>query len=108
MSRYSVLALQGLNRLSLSLSVTLSPGRMWNAGVGPTKDAYTIAENPQFLLKIGPGNGSVWVLLTRHITAIEDFRHNREYITVVAYENGGRKVYYPCESWISHTVDVIN
>lgn len=70
---------------------------MWNAGVGPTKDAYTIADNPQYVLKFGPGNGSVWVLLTRHITNIDDFRNNREYISIVAYENGGRKVYYPCE-----------
>lgn len=70
---------------------------MWNAGVGPTKDAYTIAENPQYLLKIGPGSGSVWVLLTRHITQIEDFRNNHEYITLVAYENEGRRVYYPRE-----------
>lgn len=72
---------------------------MWNAGVGPTKDAYSIAENPQFLLRVGPGQGSVWVLLTRHITSIDDFRNNREYITIVAYENGGRKVFYPCK-WI--------
>lgn len=72
---------------------------MWNAGIGPTKDAYTIAENPQFRLKINAGNGSVWVLLTRHITTIDDFRNNREYISIVAYENGGRRVYYPCE-WV--------
>lgn len=83
---------------------------MWNAGVGPAKDAYTIAENPQFLLKFGPGSGSVWVLLTRHITTIDDFRNNREYITIVAYENGGRKVYYPCEFKAvgrSYMIDII-
>lgn len=74
---------------------------MWNAGVGPTKDAYTISENPQYSLNVGPGNGSVWVLLTRHITTIDDFRNNREYIAIVAYESG-KKVYYPCEySWDS-------
>ncbi|GAB0097193.1 calpain-7 [Sergentomyia squamirostris] len=69
--------------------------QMWRAGVGPTKDVYTVAENPQFLLKIDPGSASVWILLTRHITAIEDFRQNKEYIALVAYENNGRKVYYP-------------
>ncbi|XP_055694259.1 calpain-7-like [Lutzomyia longipalpis] len=69
--------------------------QMWRAGMGPTKDVYTIAENPQFLLKINPGAASVWILLTRHITTIEDFRQNKEYIALVAYENDGRKVYYP-------------
>lgn len=79
--------------------------QMWNAGVGPTKDAYTVSENPQFILKIGPGCGSVWVLLTRHITSIDDFRNNREYISIVAYENGGRKVFYPCKLTMSLSID---
>lgn len=69
----------------------------WNAGVGPTKDAYTIGDNPQFNLRVGAGQGSVWVLLTRHITSIEDFRENHEYITLLVYQNGGKRIYYPCE-----------
>lgn len=39
--------------------------------------------------------GAVWVLLTRHITEIDDFRENKEYITVLVYKNDGNRVYYP-------------
>lgn len=67
----------------------------WSAGVGPTKDVYTIGDNPQYSLRIAPGKGSVWVLLTRHITSIEDFRENHEYITLLVYQNGGKRIYYP-------------
>lgn len=49
----------------------------WNAGTGPVKDLYTIGQNPQFSLDVGSeGSGSVWLLLTRHITDIDDFRKN--------------------------------
>lgn len=65
--------------------------------MGPTKDAYTIGDNPQFSLRVGAGTGSVWVLLTRHITSIEDFRENHEYITLLVYQNGGKRIYYPCK-----------
>uniref|UniRef100_A0A2M4BF65 Putative cytosolic ca2+-dependent cysteine protease calpain n=1 Tax=Anopheles marajoara TaxID=58244 RepID=A0A2M4BF65_9DIPT len=69
----------------------------WSAGVGPTKDAYNVGDNPQFSLTVPAGHGSVWILLTRHITSIEDFRENHEYITVLVYANGGKRVYYPTE-----------
>ncbi|XP_061383599.1 calpain-7-like isoform X2 [Danaus plexippus] len=65
----------------------------WEAGNGPIKDAYTISENPQYSLKVN-GTGAVWLLLTRHITKIEDFRNNQEYITLLVYKNG-KRVYYP-------------
>lgn len=71
--------------------------RKWHAGVGPTKDAYTIGDNPQYSLRVPAGRGSVWVLLTRHIISIDDFRDNKEYITLLVYQNSGKRIYYPCE-----------
>jgi calpain-7 len=76
--------------------------RSWNAGTGPIKDAYNIGENPQFRMEMKPGaTGVVWILLTRHITQIEDFKENREFITVLVYKNDGRRVYYPSTYTIS-------
>ncbi|XP_044253389.1 calpain-7-like [Tribolium madens] len=70
----------------------------WNAGTGPVKDLYTIGSNPQFSLDVGASSsGAVWLLLTRHITDIDDFRENQEYITVLVYKNNGKRVYYPYE-----------
>jgi len=44
------------------------------------------------------GNATVvWALLTRHITHIEDFKDNKEYITLAVYDNDGKRVYYPGE-----------
>ncbi|XP_023726800.1 calpain-7 isoform X2 [Cryptotermes secundus] len=77
-------------------SYTYCIHQSWSAGTGPIKDAYNIGENPQFRMEVKPGaSGAVWILLTRHITQIDDFRENREYITVLVYKNDGRRVYYP-------------
>lgn len=40
-------------------------------------------------------SGAVWILLTRHITELQDFKENREYITVIVYRNNGKRVHYP-------------
>ncbi|CAH2048365.1 unnamed protein product, partial [Iphiclides podalirius] len=66
----------------------------WDAGNGPAKDAYNVGENPQFSL-LARDKGAIWLLLTRHITRLDDFRDNREYITLLVYKNDGRRVYYP-------------
>ncbi len=75
---------------------TTSVHQVWNAGQGPAKDLYNISGNPQFCLELqAPGSGALWILLSRHITDIDDFRDNKEYITLLVYKNDGKKVFYP-------------
>lgn len=64
--------------------------------MGPVKDLYTVGENPQFSLDVGTeASGAIWILLTRHITDIEDFRENKEFIALMVYKSNGKRVYYP-------------
>lgn len=54
-----------------------------------------MGKNPQYNLSISSNtSGSIWILLTRHITELEDFKANKEYITLLAYE-GKKKIYVP-------------
>ncbi|CDQ82032.1 unnamed protein product [Oncorhynchus mykiss] len=71
----------------------------WDGKQGPVKDAYSLANNPQYRLELTcpAGGTAVWVLLTRHITDKDDFAQNREFITLVVYKTEGKKVYYPGE-----------
>ncbi|XP_006635595.1 calpain-7 [Lepisosteus oculatus] len=71
----------------------------WEAKQGPVKDAYSLANNPQYKLEVQcpQGGAAVWVLLTRHITDKDDFAQNREFITLVVYKTDGKKVYYPSD-----------
>ncbi|XP_037084848.1 LOW QUALITY PROTEIN: calpain-7-like [Pollicipes pollicipes] len=77
-------------------SHTFAHHQTWLAGLGPIRDMYNIGENPQYRLEVR-GPTVVWVLLSRHITEIEDFRNNKEYITVAVYRTDGRRVFYPNE-----------
>jgi len=78
------------------LTIIIIIFRTWNTGTGPISDLYNISENPQFFLDVGTVNsGAVWILLTRHITELQDFKENREYITVIVYRNNGKRVHYP-------------
>uniref|UniRef100_A0A8B9HF97 Calpain catalytic domain-containing protein n=1 Tax=Astyanax mexicanus TaxID=7994 RepID=A0A8B9HF97_ASTMX len=71
----------------------------WDGKQGPVKDAYSLANNPQYKLEVQcpQGGAAVWVLLTRHITDKDDFAQNREFITLVVYKTDGKKVYYPAD-----------
>jgi len=70
---------------------------LWKSGSGPAKDLINIGENPQFSLELRDcaAGGAVWILLSRHITDIQDFRNNKEYITLLVYKNNGQRVFYP-------------
>lgn len=75
--------------------------------MGPIKDNYNISENPQYCLDVqNAKSGVVWILLSRHITELDDFKNNREYITVVVYKNNGKKVYYPCMFLFLHLINI--
>ncbi|XP_021414479.2 calpain-7 [Oncorhynchus mykiss] len=71
----------------------------WDGRQGPVKDAYSLANNPQYRLEVTcpAGGTAVWVLLTRHITDKDDFAQNKEFITLVVYKTEGKKVYYPAD-----------
>uniref|UniRef100_UPI00358EC8A2 calpain-7 isoform X1 n=1 Tax=Myxine glutinosa TaxID=7769 RepID=UPI00358EC8A2 len=69
----------------------------WSAAEGPTRDAYSLSNNPQYRLEVTVpiGGTAVWVLLTRHITDKDDFAENKVFFTLVVYKTNGKKIYYP-------------
>eukprot|EP01147_Barroeca_monosierra_P009096 gene9096-1399_t len=72
----------------------------WNQEQGPVKDLYNMQYNPQFKLLVkSKKETDVWILLSRHITRIDDFADNKEYITVHVYRSMNR-IMYPEEAHI--------
>lgn len=68
----------------------------WHAKEGPKKDRYNISDNPQYRLELKSNQPSaVWCLLTRHITDKNDFADNKEFIALLVYDTGGKKIFYP-------------
>ncbi|KAK7109473.1 calpain-7-like [Littorina saxatilis] len=68
----------------------------WRCKEGPKKDSYNMSDNPQYRLELKTTQScAVWILLTRHITDKADFADNKEFITVLVYKTGGKKVSYP-------------
>ncbi|XP_064402282.1 calpain-7-like isoform X2 [Halichondria panicea] len=62
------------------------------------KDWYDISNNPQYTLRVnngGEGVATVWVLLSRHITAKNDFAHNEKFITLHIAKSDGKRIFYP-------------
>ncbi len=52
------------------------------------------------MLTVQSGIGSVWILLTTHVTCSEDIAQKREFVRLQAYLNNGRKVLLPVEYFI--------
>jgi calpain-7 len=55
---------------------------------GAAKDMYNLGNNPQYNIHVNAGSATTfWLLLSRHITDIEDFAENKEYITLHVYKS---------------------
>ncbi|KAL8615723.1 hypothetical protein ACOMHN_007476 [Nucella lapillus] len=68
----------------------------WTSKEGPKKDSYNMSDNPQYRLELKTSqSAAVWILLTRHIVDKADFADNKEFITVLVYKTGGKKIFYP-------------
>ena len=71
--------------------------RLWRCDEGPVRDSYNLEKNPQYGVEVLEGSGDsetdVWVLLSRHITRVEDFGNNKEYITVHVFNGLQRRLY---------------
>jgi len=80
--------------------------REWPQTTGPQDDTFTVAENPQFVLKFDEikqkeesgSQGLVWVLLSRHVTdwrqLLDDDKGNCMALNIYDRRNG-KRVYYP-------------
>lgn len=87
-----------MNLISKAGSLILN--RKWSHGEGII--AQTLGDNPQYLLTVQPGTGSIWVLLTTHITCLEDISQKREFIRLLVYLNNGKKVMFKRENLWFH------
>eukprot|EP00041_Stephanoeca_diplocostata_P024567 m.626660 g.626660 ORF g.626660 m.626660 type:complete len:594 (-) comp22553_c0_seq28:140-1921(-) len=69
--------------------------RRWEQTAGPVRDRFNMGENPQYTMEITSREKSaVWVLLSRHITDLQDFADNKEFITCHVFK-GGKRIHHP-------------
>lgn len=77
-------------------NIIFSTYSVWLEHIGPKKDIYSLAYNPQFSLKVNVPDkkpAAVWLLLSKHIMMTEE---NTDYITLHVYDDtGGERIYYP-------------
>ncbi|CAN0083321.1 unnamed protein product [Ectocarpus sp. 13 AM-2016] len=91
----------------------------WPVEIGPKNDSFNVGDNPQLSLSVKSGAtradsgesssatdaaaggaaaaaATVWVLLTRHVTAIESDPTEGDFLTMHVYtDTQGKRVYYP-------------
>lgn len=78
---------------------------LWPAAVGPRNDSFNYGQNPQFILDLDAdgASGSVWVLLTRHVTT-EEALEAEDYLTLHVYKGEQGRVIYPSEGRVCQGV----
>ncbi|OQR80787.1 calpain-like protease [Achlya hypogyna] len=79
----------------------------WPVEMGPANDTYNLGYNPQFLLTLPNAarrtkSCSVWILLSRHVTAVETPEAVQQFLTLHVYRQATR-VYHPNFAFVRGT-----